>query len=109
MAPPGQREQKSMQGRGLPMLNPRDLRGPFNETATHASHGGLTCSMGGGISALMIAVYGDIQSEVFRQILVCAITHERGIIADEVQVPVDGRCHGATLVHVPVNASCEGG
>ena len=61
------------------------------------------------ISALMITMNGDIQPEIFRQILVCAITHECGIIANKVQVPVDGRRHGATLVHVSVDASREGG
>src|SRR5260221_8727975 len=57
----------------------------------------------------MIAMNGDIQPEIFRQILVRAITHECGIIANKIQVPVDGRGHGATLVPVSVDASCEGG
>jgi hypothetical protein len=101
-------EQLSTQGKDPPMSNPRGLQ-VFNETANHASHDVLTCGVGGGISALMIAVNGDIQSEVFRQILVRAITHECGIITDEIHISVDGRCHSATLVYVPVNASCEGG
>ena len=74
-----------------------------------ASHHRHTGGVRRGISALMIAMNGDIQPEIFRQILVRAITHECGIIANKVQVPVDGRRHGATPVHVSVDASCESG
>ena len=56
----------------------------------------------------MITVNGDVQPKVFRQIMVRAVTHECSIIADEVQILVDARRCRAILVHIPVNASCEG-
>jgi hypothetical protein len=56
----------------------------------------------------MIAMNGDVQPEVFRQVHVRAITHECGIISDKVQIPVDGRRPSTISVHVPINASGEG-
>jgi hypothetical protein len=95
-----------MQDKGLPMSNPRGLRVP-SETEKHASRQRLTRSVRGGISAFMIAMNGDVQPKVFRQVLVRAITHKCSIISDKVQILADGRRGSAVPIHVSVNASCE--
>lgn len=79
-----------------------------SETKKHASRRRPTRSVRGGISAFMIAMNGDIQPKVFRQILVRTIAHKCSIISDKVQVLADGRCCSTIFVHVPVNASREG-
>ena len=107
MAQPGQKEQQSTQGKGLPMLNRQDLR-MTSETKKHASRRKPTRRVRGGISAFMITMNRDVQPKVLRQVLVRTITHKCGIISDQVQVLADGRRCSTAFVHVSVDASREG-
>src|SRR5216684_2505166 len=86
MAQLRQRALRSMQGKGPPMSNPRGLRA-LNETGKYASQWRHTRSVRRGISAFMIAMNGDVQSKVFRQIL------------------ANGWHCSTNFVHVSVNAS----
>src|SRR5713226_2204547 len=103
MAQLRQRALRSMQGKGPPMSNPRGLRA-LNETGKYASQWRHTRSVRRGISAFMIAMNGDVQSKVFRQILVRAITHECGIISDKVQILANGWHCSTNFVHVSVRS-----